>query len=154
MRTILMLLALSAMVSFGCGGGSQPPPFKPVADVKQLMQGAIDPSADVIWEATGTIISKDGVLERRPKSQAEWDTVRNAAIMLTESGNLLMMTPRAKDGDVWMKRSQEMIDTGLAAWKAAEAKNVDQLFTIGGDVYEACSHCHQEYMDAIKNANK
>ena len=149
-----MLLALSAMVSFGCGGGSQPPPFKPVADVKQLMQGAIDPSADVIWEATGTIISKDGVLERRPKSQAEWDTVRNAAIMLTESGNLLMMTPRAKDGDVWMKRSQEMIDTGLAAWKAAEAKNVDQLFTIGGDVYEACSHCHQEYMDAIKNANK
>ncbi|OLC51656.1 MAG: hypothetical protein AUH43_02210 [Acidobacteria bacterium 13_1_40CM_65_14] len=154
MRTIVMLLALGAIVSFGCGGGPQPPPFKPVADVKQLMQGAIDPSADVIWEATGTIISKDGVLERRPKNQAEWDTVRNAAIMLTESGNLLMMSPRAKDGDVWMKRSQEMIDTGVAAWKAAEAKNVDQLFTIGGDVYEACSHCHQEYMDAIKNANK
>ena len=41
-----------------------------------------------------------------------------------------------------------------APWKAAEAKNVDQLFTIGGDIYEACSHCHQEYMDAIKNANK
>ena len=59
-----------------------------------------------------------------------------------------------KDGDAWMKRSQEMIDTGLAAWKAAEAKNVDQLFTIGGDIYEACSHCHQEYMDAIKNANQ
>src|SRR5256712_7971983 len=154
MRTIVMLLALGAIVSFGCGGSPQPPSFKPVADVKQLMQGAVDPSADVIWEATGTIISKDGVLERRPKNQAEWDTVRNAAIMLTESGNLLMMSPRAKDGDVWMKRSQEMIDTGVAAWKAAEAKNVDQLFTIGGDVYEACSHCHQEYMDAIKNANK
>jgi len=27
------------------------------------------------------------------------------------------------------------------------------LFTIGGDIYEACSRCHQEYMDAIKNAN-
>ena len=54
----------------------------------------------------------------------------------------------------WMKRSQEMMDTGLAAWKAADAKNVDQLFTVGGDVYEACSKCHQQYMDAIKNANK
>ena len=65
-----------------------------------------------------------------------------------------MMTPRAKDGDVWMERSQAMIDTGLAAWKAAEAKNVDQLFTVGGDVYEACSQCHRRYMDAIVNANK
>jgi hypothetical protein len=65
-----------------------------------------------------------------------------------------MMAPRAKDGDLWMKRSQEMIDTGVAAWKAAEARNVDQLFTIGGDIYEACSRCHQDYMDAIKNANQ
>jgi hypothetical protein len=53
-----------------------------------------------------------------------------------------------------MKRSQEMIDQGVRAWKAAEAKDVNQLFTIGGDLYEACSHCHQDYMDAIKNANK
>ena len=29
-----------------------------------------------------------------------------------------------------------------------------KLEMIGGDVYEACSHCHQQYMDAIKNANK
>lgn len=147
-----MAAAIGALVCGACGG-PQPPPFKPVADVKQLM-GPIDESADVIWEATGEIISKDGVLARRPKNQEEWDRVRNAAIMLTEAGNLLMMTPRAKDGDIWMERSQAMIDTGLAAWKAAEAKNVDQLFTVGGDVYEACSQCHRRYMDAIKNANQ
>jgi hypothetical protein len=149
----LSLAALVAVVAVGCSG-PQAPPFKPVADVKQLMQGAIDPNADVIWEASGSIVSSKGVEERRPKNQQEWDAVRNAAITLTEAGNLLMMSPRAKDGDEWMKRSQEMIDTGVAAWKAAEAKNVDQLFTVGGDVYEACSHCHQQYMDAIKNANK
>ena len=148
LNVLVVVIACSA-----CNSGPQLPPFKPVADVKQLM-AVIDESADVIWEATGEIISKDGVLERRPKNQEEWDKVRNAAIMLTESGNLLMMTPRAKDGDVWMQRAQEMINTGQEAWKAAEAKNRDQLFTIGGDVYEACSHCHQAYMDAIKNANK
>jgi hypothetical protein len=153
MKKVRMVAAIGALVCGACGGGPQPPPFKPVADVKQLM-GPIDASADVIWEATGEIISKDGVVQRRPKNQAEWDAVRNAAIMITESGNLLMMTPRAKDGDVWMERSQAMIDTGLAAWKAAEAKNVDQLFTVGGDVYEACSQCHRRYMDAIVNANK
>jgi hypothetical protein len=88
-------------------------------------EGAVDPNADVIWEATGSIVSKEGTENRRPENQQEWDAVRNSAIVLAEAGNLLMMAPRAKDGDVWMKR-----------------------------IYEACSHCHQEYMDAIKNANK
>jgi hypothetical protein len=153
MRAAMTVPVLAVIVCVACGG-PQPPPFKPVADVKQLMQGALDPSADVIWEATGTIVSREGVENRHPKTEAEWDAVRNSAIVLAEAGNLLMMAPRAKDGDLWMKRSQEMIDTGVAAWKAAEARNVDQLFTIGGDIYEACSRCHQDYMDAIKNANQ
>ncbi len=153
MRTAVTAPVLAIVVCAACGG-AKPPPFKPVADVKQLMQGAVDPSADVIWEATGTIVSKAGVENRHPRNQEEWDAVRNSAIILAEAGNLLMMAPRAKDGDLWMKRAQEMIDTGVAAWKAAEAKNVDQLFTVGGDIYEACSRCHQDYMDAIKNANQ
>jgi hypothetical protein len=148
-------IALAAVVcSLACSGGQQPPPFKPVADVKQLMQGAIDPSADVLWEATGEIITLEGTTARHPKNEEEWAQVRNAAIVLTESGNLLMMVPRAKDGGEWMKRSQELIDVGAAAWKAAEARNVDRLFTIGGDVYEVCSNCHRRYMEAIVNANK
>ena len=154
MRTTREVVLLEVVSSFACSRGAEPPPFKPVADVKQLMQGAIDPSADVLGEATGEIITPEGSTPRRPKNEEEWAEVRNAAIVLTESGNLLMMVPRAKDGDEWMKRSQELIDVGTAAWKAAEAKNVDQLFTIGGDVYEACSHCHQQYMEAIVNANK
>jgi hypothetical protein len=154
MRTTVWVLVAGVVSSFACRGGAEPPPFKPVADVKQLMQGAIDPSADVLWEATGEIITPEGSTPRRPKNDEEWTEVRNAAIVLAESGNLLMMVPRAKDGDEWMKRSQELIDVGTAAWKAAEAKNVDQLFTIGGDVYEACSRCHQKYMEAIVNANR
>ena len=152
-QTPIGLAAATLALALGCGGAA-PPPFKPIADVKQLMQGPIDPSADAIWDATGWIDTAAGTEERRPRNQAEWDAVRNSAITLTEAGNLLMMTPRAKDGGEWMKRSQELIDTGFAAWKAAEAKNVDALFTVGGDLYEVCSHCHQQYMDAIKNANK
>jgi hypothetical protein len=153
MRPSLLIVILGSSVCLACGG-PPPPPFKPVADVKQLMQAAIDPSADAIWEATGSITDAKGTVERRPKNDEEWAAVRNSAIVLTEAANLLMMPPRAKDGDEWMKRSQEMLDTGMAAWKAADAKNVDQLFTIGGDVYDACSRCHEQYMDAIKNANK
>ena len=153
-RTRVLLITVGVVFLAGCTASPPPPPFKAIADVKQLMQGTIDPSADALWDAVGWIDTESGTEERRPRTQAEWDAVRNSAITLTEAGNLLMMAPRAKDGGEWMKRSQELVDTGFAAWKAAEAKNADTLFTVGGDVYDACSHCHQQYMDAIKNANK
>jgi hypothetical protein len=129
-----------------------PPPFKPVADVKQLMQAVIDPAADIIWEATGTIITPEGTEERAPKNEEEWNVVRTHAMMLTESGNLLMMVPRAMDGGAWMTLSQELVDTGVAALRAAEAKNVGQLFAAGGAVYVACVNCHQQYVDALTGA--
>ena len=118
------------------------------------MQSVVDPSADVIWDSVKTIITAGGTEEIRPRSEAEWTAVRNSAVMLAESGNLMMIPARAKDGGEWMTRAQELIAAGEAAMRAAEAKNADRLFTVGGDIYDACSHCHQKYMDAIVNANK
>ena len=141
-----------AVAAAACG--SQPPPFKPVADTKLLMQAVVDPNADVIWDAVKTIITARGTEEVRPRSDAEWTAVRNSAIALAESGNLLMIAPRAKDAGDWMRLSQELIDTSQSAIRAAESKDADRLFTVGGEIYDACSHCHQKYMDAIVNANK
>jgi hypothetical protein len=66
----------------------------------------------------------------------------------------MMMVPRAKDGGEWMRRAQEMITAGEAAMRAAEARNAEKLFTVGGDLYDSCSNCHRKYLDAIVNANK
>jgi hypothetical protein len=137
----------------GCGG-PQPPPFRPVVDTKLLMQAVVDPAADAVWEATGWIITADGIQQRQPKDAEAWTVVRNQAVALTEAGNLLMMAPRAKDGGEWMKRAAEMIAQGEAAIHAAEARDWDKLFSVGGDIYEACSACHEGYLDAIVSANK
>jgi hypothetical protein len=151
---IAVLVVLAGAVSLAGCGGPAPPPFKPIVDTKLLMQSVVDPNADLVWEAVKTIDTVSGTEEIRPRSAEQWTAVRNAAVTLTESGNLLMMAPRAKDGGQWMKRAQEMIDTGEAAIKAADAKNAERLFTVGGDIYQACSNCHREYLDAIVNANK
>jgi hypothetical protein len=153
MRTALMLTLAGALAATACGGPT-PPPFKPVADTKLLMQSVVDPNADFVWDAVKTIETKDGTQEIRPKTDAEWVAVRNAAVAVAESGNLLMMVPRAKNGGEWMQLAQDMINTGQEAIKAAEAKNPDKLFTVGGDIYESCSNCHRKYLDAIVNANK
>ena len=138
-------LAFAVMLASVACGGPQPPPFKPVADVKQMMQGIVDPSADVVWESVATIFTKEGVEERRPRTKEEWANVRNHAMILAEAGNLLMMSPRAKDGDEWMKRSQELVDTATVALRAAEGQNVDQLLNVGGVIDEACENCHKKY---------
>src|SRR5438874_2123773 len=113
MITRLLIVFVAATILGGCG--DPPPPYRPVADVKQLMKGIVDPSADVVWESVATIFTKSGVEDRRPKNDEEWANVRNHAMMLTEAGNLLMMPTRAKDGDQWMKMAQELIDTSSVA---------------------------------------
>ena len=132
------------MVSASCGG-PPPPPFKPLADVKGLMQAVVDPAADVVWESVATIFTKDGVEERRPRTDKEWAAVRSGAMTLGESGNLLMIVPRAKDGGVWMKMAQDLVEKSEIALRAAEAKNVDRLLMIGGEIDQTCENCHKKY---------
>lgn len=105
----------------------------------------MDPQVDVIWDSVGADITVDGTEEIQPTTEEEWTIVRNSALTLAESGNLLMMAPRAVDGDDWMKAAQALVDTGMLAVRAAEAKNADQLFNAGGIIYSACKNCHQKY---------
>ena len=148
------MLTLASIPALSACGGPAPPPFKPIADTKLLMQSVVDPNADFVWDAVKTIETKEGTQEIRPKTDAEWIAVRNAAVAVAESGNLLMMVPRAKNGGAGMQLAQDMINTGQEAIKAAEARNAEKLFTVGGDIYESCSNCHRKYLDAIVNANK
>jgi hypothetical protein len=143
-RTSVAAVAASLLAA-ACGG-SAPPPFRPVADTKELMNATVDPAADVIWDGAGSIITANGTEELGPKNDEEWAALRNAAVTLAESGNLLMMVPRARDGDEWMRLCEAMIETAQAAIRAAEAKSRDQVFSAGGDIYAVCTNCHSKYV--------
>lgn len=139
----------AAAAASACTASAEPPPFKPVADNQQLMEGVIEPAADVIWDSVGTIITAAGEEHIRPKTDEDWEVVRNAALTLTEAGNLMMIAPRARDGDEWMRLSLAMIETGTAAVRAAEAKNPDQMFDAGAEIYAVCTNCHSKYDPTI-----
>ena len=121
------------------------PPFRPVTSVKQIMEGAIHPASEVVFEAVGTVLTLSGVEEIAPKNDEEWDKVRESAVVLAESGNLLLIGDRVKDKGDWVKMSHALTDAGLVALKAAEAKNAPALFEAGGQVFDACSQCHTKY---------
>ena len=130
MRTIgvmVLLLGSSAM--------AQAPTFQPVGTTLQLMKAIVIPSSDVIFK----------ISSEAPKDDKEWAVVQNNALMLAESGNLLMMAGRSKDNGEWMKDSRALVDAGTAAFKAANAKNVNKLGDISDDILTACETCHTKY---------
>lgn len=136
------MAGLSLMAS--CGG-PVPPPFRLNADVKQLMAAVIDPNADIVWASVGTVDTPGFTEHIFPSNNADWDAVKNAAWVLNESANSLMIGNRPKDTTDWMKFSQEMSETSLRAVRAAEARDADGVFTAGGDIYQACTNCHAKY---------
>ena len=142
-RAVFVLLF--AMATTGCATESEQVPFRPVADVQELMAHMIDPAADAVWDAVGIVLTADGVDEWRPETDEDWAVVMNGAVTITESANLLMMGPRARDQDTWMRMAQGMVDAGLLAVEAAEARDADAIFALGEDIYNACDRCHNLY---------
>src|SRR5580765_6713657 len=73
-----------------------------VGTVKEIMQGIVDPNADVLWESVATNITAAGIEEKAPKTDDEWAAVQHSALMLAEAVNLLKMRGReiARPGDV------------------------------------------------------
>ncbi len=138
-------LPLSALVLLLSACAPDPPPFEEVADLKQLMNSVLDPAAEVYWDAVGTIIDLNGTVEIAPSTDEEWQAVRDAAIVIAESGNLLMMEGRRQGGVEWMTLSRALVEVGREALEAAEAEDTAAVFDAGAEVYYACSRCHATY---------
>lgn len=109
------------------------------------MANVVDPTADIYWGAVGTVIDEKGITEITPTTPEEWDAARNAAIVVAETGNLLMMSSRAKDGGEWMKLSRSLVDVGQKAIRAAESHNRNAVFDAGAEMYDVCTSCHVKY---------
>lgn len=145
---ILRWLVLLSLIC-GCSSVSPPvptaPPFKTVVDVKQLMLWILDPAVDVVWDSVKTIMTIEGTKEIAPRTDEEWDAVRNAAATVAESGNLLMIDGRVRDRAEWMSAARGLTVAATRALKAAEARNSAAVFDAGGEIYNACSACHVRY---------
>ena len=127
------------------GSETVPTPFQEVADIRQLMLTVIEPAAEVYWDSVGTIMDMEGTREIAPRTNEEWAAVRNAAMVVAESGNLLLMPKRALDDQQWTDLSLELIDSARLALIAAEARDPIAVFEAGGDLYLICSDCHATF---------
>jgi hypothetical protein len=149
MRTYYLFITLGVLLCCGCTGEPGAPAeqstYKPVADVRQLMELVVDPAADVVWDAVGAVSTMEGTDEWFPETEEEWLAVRSAAMTLAESGNLLMIGERLKDTGPWVAMSHELVDAGIIALQAADARDPDAILAAGEKIYYACNDCHARY---------
>lgn len=120
-------------------------PYKPVATNLELMESIIAHAAEEYWGSVRVVVDEDGVTEYFPETDEEWEEVWAAGLSIAESGNLLMMPPRAVDEE-WLRLSARLVDVGLEAARAALAKDTDAVFAAGEQVYYVCVECHDRYI--------
>ena len=125
---LLLFLATAAVAQ-------APAAFQPFASMSQLMVEIIYPASDAIFYVERT----------PPKNDVDWRVLRHNAITLAEAGNLLMLPSRARDQMDWMKDAKMLVDAGAAAYKAAQAKDLDAVVALNDQLYQACVICHQQY---------
>ena len=145
----------------------------PIGTVKEIMKGIVDPSSKELWDSVGTESGPKGLVERWPKTDAEWAKLEGDALMLAEVANLLKMPGRhvglpeqanqkttpdapeltpvqieekiAKDRAAWAKKADALQATAVKARAAAKAHDKDGLLNVGEEIDNACESCHLVY---------
>ena len=172
-----MLLVVASSLFVGSRAVATPEPaaepgpeFTPTASIQDVMLSLIDPSADAIWDSVATIITADGIEDRRPSTDEDWAELRHHAIHLVEAPNLLLMEGRpvarpgfksefpgielepeeiealvTEDPATWREYTRDLHDVGVILLNAVEARDVDALFNGGETLDQACEACHQHY---------
>jgi len=125
---LLFLCVMGAAVA-------QEPSFQPVASMGELMIRIIYPTSDALF-----YIERDP-----PKTDAQWNVIRNNALTLAESGNLLLLPNRLRDQGDWVKETKVMIDLATEAYRAAQAKNIDGILAVNDKLVQSCVVCHAQY---------
>jgi hypothetical protein len=149
-------------------------PYRLTATIQDLMDGIVDPSADVLWDSVAYIANTRGVEDRQPRTDEEWKTVRYSAITLIEAANLLSMPGRRvaaahnpavpeapprlgelshaeiqqridSTHDSFTQFARNLQDAASKALTAIDARNPQGLMDAGGVIDEACEACHVTY---------
>jgi hypothetical protein len=136
--------ALTALLG-ACDRGPAPPE----KTVQQLMAQEVQPTADIYWKSVQYISDETGEHDIFPKTDEEWARVKAAATRLGEHGALLQTPGYAEGrGEDWLQFSKSLVEVSKLAEQAAEEKNRDKVFEVGGTIYQVCSACHQVYPPA------
>lgn len=144
-----LLLGLIALVA-GTPGSAQVrstpqfvPKFEAVAETKLLMEGLTN----------ANYRSVNRLLKAKPTDVETWTFARGQAILIAESGNLLLLRPPRNSGrDTWMRLGMDMRERATVLARAAAERDYAQSKAAIQDLTASCNRCHQTFRVPVKVA--
>lgn len=185
-RAIALVLITVIVATFACSSPQKPAPpapvqapapklwgdMTPVVSVKELMRDFIDPASDYVFDSIGTVITKQGRVEKMPKTDEDWDKIRQGGVMMAEGAYLLKVPrPFAPAGDqnnstgpepeelspaqikakleadpvLWNAKIEALRNVGLQVLEIVKKRDTQQLWDAGDNLDQACESCHLAY---------
>jgi hypothetical protein len=174
----LAAIGVAALVAVSCRTPEQPAAPetaapRPVATLEELMEVAFEDNAYRIFDSVVITINADGITEKRPTTDEEWEEVLHALLALAEGPNLIVNV--GQDGrrvgngdelgggaegelspgeiqarinekrDLWVKYATDLQAVTREAIDIAKKKDAQGLFDAGGRINQACETCHEEF---------
>jgi mono/diheme cytochrome c family protein len=145
--------------------------FPAAGSLNQVMRGVLFPSSNVLFDVqtqdpgarkSGARAEAGTTTARYGDVYEPWQVVDAAAIAIAESGPMLM-TPgrRCENGKPvpveradWQQYVQGLVETGRAAYKASQTRNVAAVSEVTNQISDACANCHRVYRDVASAARR
>lgn len=114
-----------------------PPKLEAVAETRLLMEGLHQPNMQGLAR----------LLKEKPTTAEDWMFARGQALIIAESGNLLMLRPprAAVARDTWLARSAELRKNAVTLATAAGEKDYVAARAALATVANSCNRCHEAF---------
>jgi hypothetical protein len=117
------------------------PKLEAFAETKLLMEGL----------AQANFRGLERILSEKPKDNQAWTFARGQALLLAETGNLLMLRPPRNQGEaVWFQRAMDFRTQALQLAQVVSQKDHERSKKALITVANTCNRCHQTFRVPIQ----
>jgi hypothetical protein len=117
------------------------PRLEAVAETRLLMEGLNQ----------ANFRGMERLLRQKPTEAEAWTFLRGQALLVAETGNLLMLRPPKNPGEaVWMDRATELRDSAAALARLAAARDFEGSRAALGNLATSCNRCHQTFRVPVR----
>jgi cytochrome c556 len=117
------------------------PKFEALAETRLLMEALNQPN----------YLSLAQFLKEKPADAETWKFARGQALLIAETGNLLLLRPPRNEGrDTWFKRAMETREAAANLARELGGRDLDRSRGAFTALTSSCNRCHQSFRVAVK----
>jgi hypothetical protein len=110
--------------------------LEPVAETRLLMEGLTQPNFQGL----------EKLLRARPREDEAWTFARGQALLIAETGNLLLLRPPRQQGQAdWVERAADLRTKATRLARSTANRDYDASRVGLVELGNACNRCHETF---------